>query len=200
MRGMKRFLALAVLLGMGSFAAAQEQKKSYWGKLVSFKDGTLTIKLNSGDLVENRIPENIKTMVWNDGEGIFKQEAAADVLKAAKPGTWFNVRLAGPNPVLQIGGKKSSVVGTFVSFKNDRMLLLGKNLGESFVKKYGNNMHFNRLSDDVLVYESIDGGEYKLVGVANKVLGDVKEGAVLTVHAQGDDNITLIQIGVPKQK
>ncbi len=197
-------LALAVLLSTGSLGEAApsrlREKKSLWGKFVSFKDAMLTIKLNSGDLVENRLPEDTKTLVWNDGEGLYKPEPTADVLKETKPGTWCVVRIAEQEVTLRLGAKKSSVVGTFVSFKNERMLLLGRNLGESFVKKYGNNMHFNRLSDDVQVYESIDGGEYKLVGPANKVLGDVKEGAVVTVHGQGDDNITLIQIGVPKQK
>ena len=77
-------------------------------------------------------------------------------------------------------------------------MLLGKNLGESFTKKYGNNLHFNKFADNVPAYESIDGGEYKLIGTANKTLGNVKEGTLVTVHAEGDDNITFIQIGVPK--
>jgi len=80
------------------------------------------------------------------------------------------------------------------------LLMLGKDLGEKFTKKYGNNLHFNKFRNDVPAYESVDGGEYKLIGTANKVLSDVKEGSVLTVHGEGDDNITLVQIGVPKKK
>ena len=34
----------------------------------------------------------------------------------------------------------------------------------------------------------------------SKTLGNVKEGTLVTVHAEGDDNITFIQIGVPKQQ
>ena len=100
---------------------------------------------------------------------------------------------------LRIGARKGSTTGSFVSFKDGRLLMLGKDLGESFTKKYGNNLHFNRFRDDVPTYESIDGGEYKLIGAANNVLSDVKEGSVLTVHGEGDDNITLVQIGVPKK-
>jgi hypothetical protein len=191
--------ALAVLLSTAGPAEAQEEK-AVWGKLVSFQGGTLTIKTNAGALVEKRLPENTKTLVWNDGEGAYKPGALAEVLKEAKPGAWMVVHYAGEEASLRVGAKKSSTVGTFVSFKNDRLLLLGRNIGEAFVKKYGNNLHFNRFSDDVQVYESIDGGDYKRVGPANKVLGSVKEGAVLTVHGEGDDNITLIQIGVPRQK
>jgi len=81
------------------------------------------------------------------------------------------------------------------------LLMLGKNLGESFTRKYGNNVHFNKFRLDVPVYESIDGGEYKLVeGTPGKILPNVKEGTLITVHGEGDDNITLIQIGEPKAK
>ena len=88
-----------------------------------------------------------------------------------------------------------------MSYKDNRLLVLGKNLGESFTKKYGNNVHFNKFREDVPLYESIDGGEYKLVeGTPGKILPNVKEGTLITVHGEGDDNITLIQIGEPKAK
>ncbi len=75
---------------------------------------------------------------------------------------------------------------------------LGKNLGESFARKYGNNVRFNKFRDDVPAFESVDGGEYKSIGTANKVLASVKEGTVITIYGEGDNNITLVQIGVPK--
>ena len=81
-----------------------------------------------------------------------------------------------------------------------RLLMLGTNLPENFTKRYGNTLPYNRFRDDVPAYESIDGGEYQLIGTANKILGDVKEGTVLTIHGEGDDNITFVQIGVPKNK
>jgi len=178
-----------------------QKQKTYWGRFVSFRDGTLTIQVNSGDLIATRIPENAKTMVWDHARGAYQPGVTADVLANSEPGstTAFIVRVSPENVSIHVGSRKSAAVGTFVSYKNDRLMMLGKNLGESFVKKYGNSLHFNRFRDDVPAYESVDGGEYKLIGTANQVLANVKEGAVLTIHGEGDDNITLVQIGVPKK-
>ncbi|MEK6262723.1 MAG: hypothetical protein AABP62_29345 [Planctomycetota bacterium] len=177
-----------------------QKDKNGWGKFVSFKDGTLTLESNAGVLIVwNKIAESSKTLKFDPDTGKHKPvESTADALNQVKAGTWVAVMNA--KATIYIGAGKGQVTGTFVSFKNDRLLMLGKNLGEAFTKKYGNNMQFNKIRDDVPVHESIDGGEYKLIGTANKVLGDIKEGAILTVHSEGDDNITLIQIGVPKTK
>ena len=176
------------------------KEKTERGRFVSFKDGTLTIKVNSGALIGTKISDNTKTVVWNNDEGKYLPTETAEALKLVKAEAWFQVLVANENVTLRIGAKKSQVTGTFVSFKNERMLMLGKDLGPSYTKKYGNNLHFNKFRDDVPVHESIDGGEYKLIGTANKVLVDIKEGTILTVHGEGDDNITLIQIGVPKKE
>lgn len=170
------------------------------GRFVSFQDGTLTLSANSGATISNKIPANAKILVWNNEANAFRSAAASETLDRVELGTWFVVRKSDENVTLQIGSRKGQTVGTFVSYKDDRLLLLGKNLGESFTKKYGNNVHFNKFRDDVPAYESIDGGEYKLIGTANKVLGNVKEGTLVTVHGAGDDNITLVQIGVPAKK
>jgi hypothetical protein len=169
------------------------------GRFVSFQDGTLTLSANSGATFANKIPATAKILVWNNEASAFRPATAAETLDRVEQGTWFVVRKSNENVTLQIGSRKSQTVGTFVSYKDDRLLMLGKNLGESYVKKYGNNVHFHKFRDDVPAYESIDGGEYKLIGMANKVLGNVKEGTLVTVHGQGDDNITLVQIGVPKR-
>ena len=150
--------------------------------------------------IATKIKEDAKTLVWSDGDNAYKPADTAKTLNGAKTGTWFIVHVANENVTVRVGARKGSTTGTFVSFKDDRLLILGKNLGESFTKKYGNNVHFNKFRDDVPVYESVDGGEYKPIGTANKVLGNVKEGTVVTVHGEGDDNITLVQIGVPKQE
>lgn len=174
------------------------KSKTVWGKYVSFTDGTLTIQANSGAMIENKIREATKALVWNTEENAYKPAPTTDALKQAKPGTWMVVgESAG---LIRIGARKGRTVGTFISFKNERLLLLGKDLGESYTKKYGNNLHMNKFRDDVPAYESIDGGEYKLVGTANKVLPQVKEGTTLTVYGEGDDNITRIDIGIPRKQ
>lgn len=175
-----------------------QEGKNGRGKFVSFQDGTLTLRGNSGILmVWNKIAEDTKTFKFDPDAGEYKRvEDTAIALNQVKAGTW--VIVGDRKAEIRIGARKGQVTGTFVSFKNDRLLMLGKDLGPSYTKKYGNNLHFNPFRDDVPVSESIDGGEYKLIGTANEVLGDVKEGTILTVHGEGDDNITLIQIGVKK--
>jgi len=213
-----RLFAIAIIMpgmiaGLGVLAAQASQaekaepkkaapkEKQERGRFVAFKDGILSINANSGATLENKIPENTKVSVWNDKENTFKPVATAETLAQTKPGTWMVVSVSDQNVSIRIGARKGMTIGTFVSFKNDRLLMLGKNLGESFTKKYGNNVHFNKFRENVPVYESIDGGEFKLVeGTPGKILPNVKEGTLITVHGEGDDNITLIQIGEPKAK
>ncbi len=186
-----------------SRAANKEERKVQAGggrgKFVSFKDGTLTIEANDGTLIQNKLPEGTKTLQWND-DGGFKPVDTVATLEQVKAGAWIHIQLEKEAANIRIGSRKGVTIGTYVSYKDNRLLLLSKNLGESFVKKYGNQVHFNKFRDDVQAFESIDGSDYQLLGFANKVLANVKEGTVVTVHGEGDDNITLVQIGVPTNK
>ncbi len=178
-------------------ASAAQNDKGGFGKFVSFKDGTLTLKGNYGELVWNRVPEATKVVTWDDAAKTYQPSGTVEVLSKVEAGTWIFV--ADPKALIRVGAKKGQTTGTFVSFKDERLLMLGKDLGESYTKKYGNQLHFHKFAENVPVYESIDGGEYKLVGTAETVLPKVKEGTVLTVHGAGDDNITRIEIGVPRK-
>ncbi|QOV89708.1 hypothetical protein [Humisphaera borealis] len=178
-----------------------DQKEKFgFGRFVSFKDGTLTLENNAGDLIVwNKIPESAKALKYDPEINDYKEiKGTAAALKEVKPGRYMMVgeKMA----FVRIGARVEQVRGTFVSFKNERLLTLGKDLPESFTKRYGNNLHYSKFRDDVPVYESVDGGEYKLIGTANKVLGSVNEGTLVIVHGEGDDNITLIQIGEPTKK
>ena len=182
-------------------AAVDQKDQNGWGRFVSFKDGALTLESNAGVLLAwGRIPDGAKILQFDAAAGEYKGAAGApgDVLAKVKAGTVVSVR--DKKATIRIGARKGQTTGTFVSFKDGRLLMLGKDLGvNSYTRKYGNNVHYNKFRDDVPAYESVDGGEYKLVGTANKVLAEVKDGTVLTVHGEGDDNITLVQIGVPKK-
>ncbi len=169
------------------------------GKFVSYQDDTLTIRANDGTLIKNGLSDSSKAFVWHD-EGGFKSAETAATLKQVKVGTWIHILVEKGTATIRIGARKAQTVGSFVSFKDNRLLILSKNLGESFVKKYGNQVHFNKFRDDVQAFESVDGGDYQLLGFANKVLSNVKEGTVITVSGEGDDNITLVQVGVPAKK
>ena len=176
-----------------------QQEKNGFGRFVSFQDGTLIIEGNSGDLLAwHKIVDTTKTFKYDPDANDYKQvEGTAAALNQVKVGTYVMVgdRLT----YVRIGARHDRVMGTFVSFKNDRLLTLGVNLPESFTKRYGNTLQYNKFRDDVPAHESVDGGKYKVVGTANKVLRDVKEGTIVLVHGEGDDNITLIQIGVEKK-
>ncbi len=204
-------LALAVLVPWKLVAAEpttpttanrpiETMTKSGRGRFVSYADGKLTLLGNSGSLlVWNSLPTGITAVQFNHAEKKFAPVAdAAAALAQAKPGMWVQVFLDKGAASLRIDERKGTTIGTFVSYQDQRLLILGKNLGASFTKKYGNQLHFNKFAPGVPVQESIDGGPYKLIGVAEQVLGNVAEGTIVTVHAEGDDNITLIQLGVAK--
>lgn len=180
--------------------AVDQKDKNGFGRFVSFKDGSLTIESNAGALlVWNKIAETTKTFKYDPETNGYKPvEGSAAALNQVKAGTYMMVGNA--RSYIRIGARKDQVTGTFVSFKDGRLLAIGTNLPESFTKKYGTTLQYNKFRDDVPVHESVDGGEYKPIGTANKVLGSVKEGTVITVHGEGDDNITLVQLGVPKKK
>ena len=165
---------------------------------MSFKDGTLTLKGNYGVLAWHNVTEKTQVLRWDDAAVEYKPAGNAEALHKVEAGAW--VMVGGGKSVIRIGSRKGRTTGTFVSFKDDRLLLIGTNLGGSYVKKYGNQVHFNKFAADVPVYESIDGGDFTLVGTPATALPGVKEGTILTIHGEGDDNITRIEIGVPKQK
>jgi len=148
-------------------------------------------------LVWNNIPEKIEVVRWDNAADKYVPAGNAEVLSKVEAGTWTIV--VANKALIRIGSRKGSTTGTFVSYKNERLLMLGTNLGGSYVKKYGNPLHMNKFADDVPVYESIDGGDYELVGNPATVLPKVKEGAIITIYGEGDDNITRIEIGVKKK-
>ncbi len=201
-------LGMATLLGTALWAPIlaqapipgmiDQKDKSGYGKFVSFKDGTLTLKGNYSGLVWNNIPEKIEVVRWDDAANKYVPAGNAEVLSKVEPGTWTIV--GGNKALIRIGARKGRTTGTFVSYKNDRLLMLGKDLGPAYTKKYGNQLHMSKFADDVPVYESIDGGAFEFAGNPATVLPKVKEGAIITVHGAGDDNITRIELGVPSKK
>ena len=180
-------------------ADIRPKAKFGYGKFVSFKDGTLTLKGNDGVLVVwNNLSTATQVKNWDDAAGAYKPAGNADVLAKVEAGTWTTVSEGAT--LIRIGARKGKTTGSFISFKDDRLLLLGKDLGGSYVKKYGNQVHFHKFADDVPVYKITDGGDYERVGTSATALTKVKEGATITVHSQGDENFTRIDIGVAAKK
>jgi len=195
-------LSLAVMVGtparaQSPAAAPTDQKEKHnQGKFVSYKDGTLILKGNYEGLVWHNITEKTKVVQWDDAAGEYKPSGTAEVLGKVEPGAW--VMVTAGRALIRVGARKERVVGTFVSFKDERLLMLGIGLAEAFTKKYGNTLHFNKFAEGVPVYESVDGGDFKLLGIAEKILPTVKEGTNVAVYGEGDDNNTRIEIGVKK--
>ena len=96
--------------------------------------------------------------------------------------------------------KEGHVTGTFVSFKEGRLLLLGKDLPVSnFTKKYGNQLNYPKFAENVPVFESIDGAEYTLAGTPAAILPKLKEGTLVKVYyGPGDGSFIRIEIGQKK--
>jgi beta-lactamase regulating signal transducer with metallopeptidase domain len=201
-------LGVAVLLGglpwrivaaetpAASQPAPSTKSGSARGRFVSFVDGTLTIEANDGSLFANQVPASAKGLKW--GAGKYEPADPIAFLKGAAAGTYCRIIVDKDTVTVYLDARKDQTIGTVVAFKDGRLLMLGKSLGVSYVKKYGNQVHFNRFRDDTPAYESVDGGAYQRIGTANKVLSTAREGAFVTVHGEGDDNITAIYIGVPK--
>lgn len=179
---------------------AASQAKTYWGRFVSFNERTLTIETNSRDSIATQIPADAKASVWNGSLGKHESVPTTAALTQAKVGSLVAVSVADSGDLtLRIGARKGATIGTFVSYKDGRLQIAATNLSEQYTKKYGNVVRFNKFRDDVPAFRSIDGGEYRPVGTANETLGRVRPGTIVTVHGEGDDNTTLVQIGVPKK-
>jgi beta-lactamase regulating signal transducer with metallopeptidase domain len=179
---------------------AASQAKTYWGRFVSFNERTLTIETNARDSISTQIPADAKASVWNGSLGKHESVPTTVALTQAKVGSLVAVSVADSGDLtLRIGARKGATIGTFVSYKDGRLQIAATNLGEQYTKKYGNVVRFNKFRNDVPAFRSIDGGEYRPVGTANEALTRVRPGTIVTVHGEGDDNTTLVQIGVPKK-
>lgn len=180
--------------------AVGAKAKSFRGRFHSFTDRTLKIETNLGELIATAIPAEARLSVWNDAAGRYDAVPGHAALAQAKAGTPVAANVADSGQLtLRLGSRKGKTVGKFVSFTDGRLQITGTNLGERYTKMYGTAVRFSKFRNDVPAFESIDGGEYRLIGMANEVLGRVKAGTIITVHGEGDENATLVQIGVPKQ-
>ncbi|MCE9607329.1 MAG: M48 family metalloprotease [Planctomycetia bacterium] len=173
--------------------------KSHSGRFVSAHHGTLTLQANSGELIDSKIFRSLKTTVWSDAAEKFVPTDTIAALRQLKVGTVVIVDGVGRNGTLRIGSRERVMTGTFVSYENDRLSMLRTNVRERLTKNPTADVRFEKFRDEVPAYESIDGGEYRPVGMANDVLSRVNAGAILHVHSDGNDTVTLLRIGVPKR-
>ena len=170
--------------------------KSGFGKFVSFQNGALTVhRLDGKFLVWNQFPAQTKFVQFDAAAERFRPVESIEAFKNVKVGTWIQVA----DSTVRIGEEDRRITGSILSFKDQRLLLMGKDPESSYLKVYGPTVHFSKFREDIPAYRSIDGGEYQLIGTANQALADAKEGEIVTLHDEGEGNWTYIEIGVKKK-
>ncbi len=201
-------VAYQIALGMitfwsvwtGTLAAAEvpAANKSASGTFVSFKDGTLTIKGKSGLLVYEQVGENYKSYQNNeDGPGS-KLVGTIEALSRVLPGTVCHVDTATREVSF---GLDNRVMGTFVSYEKEKgkLHLLAADVPQGFVQRPIGKIALT-IDRSTPVLESRDGGDFKFAGVAEVILKDVKNGALVTARSEYDPEIIeVIQIGTPRR-
>jgi len=135
---------------------------------------------------------------------------AGKVLKNAEAGAEITARSEYDPEVIQvieigvpkrrmeryIGQTRGPVRGTFVSFKDGVLRVLGKGVN-SFAENEYERLIAQRIGTNIPIVESIDGSEYRPATIDS--LSTLKEGAIVTIR-KVQDVILEIQIGTPKKK
>ena len=191
-------VASSTLIAAEAPPATDQKEQHGFGRFVSFKNGTLTLRGNHGILIWNNLTDKTKVAYWDHATGEYKPSGTAEGLSKVEADAYVMVTQG--KALIRVGARKERVTGTFIAFKNDRLMIMGKDLPDAFLKRYGSTLHFNKFPEGLPVFESIDGGSFKLVGAAEKVLATVKEGAIVTIYGEGDDNNTRIELGVQRTK
>jgi hypothetical protein len=181
-----------------------QKDKSAWGRYVSFQHDTLTLKGNSGELVWHNLSKETKVFRWDDAAHQYLPIGDVETLSKVERGVW--VFVAEGRAKIQVGaGEESHVDGTFISFKNDRLLMQGKDLG-NYAQNKKSQIQFEKFAENVPVFANTANGACKLIGAAETILPTLKERTPITVFAEGDVsqdridllNITRIEIGTAK--
>ncbi len=180
-------------------AALDWTGKNGAGKLVSFQHGALTVRRLDATLLRwAKLPAKTKFVHYDHAAEKFTPLEVDKPFQNAKPGTWIQVYLTPGVPTAKIGEEDRKIRGHFISFKDERLLIQSKDFNLKYFRRYGTTVHLRKFKDDLRAYESIDGGDYKLVGTANEVLPRIKEGTVITLHDEGEGNFTWVDIGLKK--
>jgi predicted proteasome-type protease len=200
-------VVLAVVPGVALAEDKKAKDKTVTGKFVSYKDGTLTIKVQ---LVKGEEPKDQTYKVADDFKvvtlsGEEKKEAVAkDAFKGLKDGTSVTVTLGEGDKItgVQIGTakkiekpavKEKVVTGTFVSFKDGTLTVKVRAAKGEEPKD-----QTYKIADDFKVITL--SGEDKKEAVAKDSFRDAKEGSPVTIKIGDGDKVTGVQIGSAKKK
>ncbi len=212
-------VAFAILLGVfgtlgvapSRLAAADKpgMNQSGSGTFVSYLDGTLTLNGKSGRLVYERVGENYKTYQNNeDGPGSKLVPTVRALSGEQLEGKLPSLTRVLPGTVVRVDveareihfGSDHRVIGAFMSYQDGKLNLRAAEAPKGFVTKPVGDLSL-RIDPATPVLESVAGGDYKFVGLAEKVFQTTKPGATITARSEYDpDIIEVVQIGVPKRQ
>ena len=185
---------LALLLAAGVAPAADKKGKTVGGKLESYADGVLKIKVGKkGEepkVQEFKLPDDLKVAAYVNDEK--KEVAVKDAFTNLKPGSNVVVKLSADDKVtsVQTGNAPKKTAGTFASFKDGTLTLKvkGKNGEES------KEFHVADETKAVTV-----AGTDKKEGTAKEALKDVKEGTPVTLMVGSKNKILGVEVGSAKK-
>ncbi len=198
---------LAVALLANVSAAEEKKDKTVSGTFVSYKDGTLTIKVvvrkgEEAKAQEFKVADDVKVTTF---DGDTKKEAAAKTaFTAVKEGTPVAVTVGEGDKVtaVQVGvakkpekpaAKTKTVGGAFASYKDGTLTIKVKDKTSTELK----SQEF-KVAEDVKV-TTFD-GDAKKEGTAKDAFKDVKEGTAIAVTLGEGDKVTAVQVGAAKKK
>ncbi len=177
-------------------AAEPVAKKSESGTLVSYRDGALTLRGKSGDLVYE-VGSNFKTWQNNEEGPGSKHVDTVQTLSQAAPGTV--VRLDAENREVFLGLDYREI-GIFESYQDGKLQLLAADVPPGFVQKPEGKLVL-AIDPGIPVLESVEGAPYRYRGPAGEVLKHVKKGTQVTARSEYDvEHFEVIQLGEPRQK
>ncbi len=195
-------IALAICLALGVMPPllvavekpAATEKAS--GTFVSFQNSELTIKGPAGLIEYKSIDENYKTYQNNEEGPGAKLVDTLEALRRTVPGTVIHVDVDKREISCGLDNRQ---IGKFVAYVDGKLHILAADAPSGFTQKPTGKVVLT-IEPNTPVLESIDGGDFKFVGVAGEVLKSVKQDAITTVRSEYDPNIIeVIQIGQPKR-
>ncbi len=191
------FVALTLVVGVAFAAQKAKKGKTASGTFVSFKDGTLTVKVKGKKGEEPKpqdfkIDDDLKVTAYTNFEA--KEATVKDAFKDLKDGSNVVVKLSADDKVtgLTIGAAPHKAAGTFTSFKDGTLVLkvMGKN-GTEATKEY-------KVADDTKAVTLA--GTEKKPGTAKDALASVAEGSPVTVMLAPKNKVVSVEVGAVKGK
>jgi len=190
------FVALTLVAGVGLAAEKAKKGKTASGAFVSFKDGTLTVKVKGKKGEEPKaqdfkVADDLKVTAYVHDEK--REVAVKDAFKDLKDGTNVVVKLTEDDKVIgvTVGTAPKQATGTFTSFKDGTLILKVKGKNGETAKEY-------KVTDDTKAVTLI--GKDKKAGTAKDALASVAEGTRVTITLGAGNKVIGVEVGNVKPK